>query len=52
MGSSQVGILATAAAGVDHRIKAVLPHNILLPSLSESIYVTSIPKLFKPVYRL
>lgn len=52
MGSSQGGILATAAAGVDSRIKAVLPHNILLPSLSDSIYVTSIPKLFKSVYRL
>ena len=52
MGSSQGGILSIAVAGMDERIKAVFPHNILLPSLNDSIYVTSIPKVFKPLYRV
>lgn len=52
MGSSQGGILSIAAAGMDQRIKAVFPHNILLPSLNESISVTSIPKIFKPFYKV
>ena len=47
MGSSQGGILSIAAACTDGRIKAVFPHNILLPSLPESIYVTRFPRFLK-----
>lgn len=48
MGSSQGGILSLAAAGTDDRIKAVFPHNILIPSLKNSISVTSFPRFLKP----
>ena len=48
MGSSQGGILSLAAAGMDSRIKAVFPHNVLLPSLKNSISVTSFPQFLKP----
>ena len=52
MGSSKGGILSIAAAGIDNRIKAVFPHNILLPSLSDSIKVTSFPDYFEVFYNL
>jgi alpha-beta hydrolase superfamily lysophospholipase len=48
MGSSQGGILSLAAACTDQRIKAVFPHNILIPGLKNSISVTSFPKFLKP----
>jgi alpha-beta hydrolase superfamily lysophospholipase len=48
MGSSQGGILSLAAAGMDSRIKAVFPHNVLLPSLNSSFYITSFPRFLKP----
>ena len=48
MGSSQGGILSLAAAGTDSRIKAVFPNNVLLPSLSSSIYITRFPHFLKP----
>lgn len=48
MGSSQGGILSLAAAGMDSRIKAVFPHNVLIPSLKNSISVTSFPQFLKP----
>jgi alpha-beta hydrolase superfamily lysophospholipase len=48
MGSSQGSILSLAAACTDQRIKAVFPHNILIPSLKNSISVTSFPKFLKP----
>jgi len=48
MGSSQGGILSLAAACTDNRIKAVFPHNVLIPSLKNSISVTSFPKFLKP----
>jgi len=51
MGSSQGGILALAAACIDDRIKAVFPHNVLIPSLKNSISVTSFPKFLKPFNR-
>ncbi|MGI2335859.1 MAG: alpha/beta hydrolase [Dehalogenimonas sp.] len=50
MGSSQGGILSMALAAKDHRIKAVFAHNILLPSLRESISVTKFASFFKPFY--
>jgi pimeloyl-ACP methyl ester carboxylesterase len=51
MGSSQGGILSLAAAGMDSRIKAVFPHNVLLPSLGSSFYITSFPRSLKPFQR-
>jgi alpha-beta hydrolase superfamily lysophospholipase len=48
MGSSQGGILSIAAACIDDRIKAVFPHNILLPDLPGSIDITSFPHFLKP----
>lgn len=52
MGSSQGGILTIALAGLDHRIKAAFPHNILVPQLSDSISVTNFPKWFRNFYGL
>jgi alpha-beta hydrolase superfamily lysophospholipase len=52
MGSSQGGILSLAAAGMDSRIKAVFPHNVLLPALGSSFYVTNFPRFLKPFQRL
>lgn len=52
MGSSQGGILSISVAGLDNRIKAVFPHNILLTSLKESITVTRFPGWFKTFYNL
>lgn len=49
MGSSQGGILSIAAACSDNRIKAVFPHNILLPDLGSSIYITNFPHFLKPL---
>jgi alpha-beta hydrolase superfamily lysophospholipase len=51
MGSSQGGILCLAAAGRDSRIKAAFPHNVLLPTLSSSIYITRFPHFLKPFTR-
>lgn len=51
MGSSQGGILSLAAAGMDSRIKAVFPHNVLLPSLSSSIQITRFPHYIKPFHK-
>jgi alpha-beta hydrolase superfamily lysophospholipase len=51
LGSSQGGILSLAAAGIDSRIKAVFPNNVLLPSLSSSIYVTRFPRFLKPFHK-
>jgi pimeloyl-ACP methyl ester carboxylesterase len=49
MGSSQGGILTLAAAAKDHRIKAAFPHNVLVPSLADSIRVTRFPDFLKPL---
>jgi pimeloyl-ACP methyl ester carboxylesterase len=51
MGSSQGGILSLAAAGIDGRIKAVFPNNVLLPSLGSSFYITNFPRFLKPFQR-
>ncbi|MCL6606202.1 MAG: alpha/beta hydrolase [Paenibacillus sp.] len=51
MGSSQGGIVAIALAGKDKRIQAVFPHNILVPSIPDSITVTRFPNILKKVYR-
>jgi alpha-beta hydrolase superfamily lysophospholipase len=51
MGSSQGGILSLAAAGMDDRIKAVFPNNVLLPSLSSSIQITRFPHYIKPFHK-
>lgn len=51
MGSSQGGILSLAAAGMDSRIKAVFPHNVLLSSLSSSIQITRFPHYVKPFHK-
>jgi len=48
LGSSQGGILSLAAAGLDSRIKAVFPNNVLIPALSSSIYITRFPHFIKP----
>ncbi|WP_010249447.1 alpha/beta hydrolase [Acetivibrio cellulolyticus] len=50
MGSSQGGVLSISLAGLDNRIKAVFPHNILLTSLKESIKVTRFPNWLTPLY--
>ena len=50
MGSSQGGILSMAVAGKDARVRAVFPHNILLPDLEDSIVVTRYPQFLKPLH--
>lgn len=50
MGSSQGGVLSISVAGLDGRLKAVFPHNILLTSLKESIKVTKFPNWLMPLY--
>jgi len=51
MGSSQGGILTIALAGLDNRIKAAFPHNILIPNLPDSICVTRFPYSFRHAYK-
>lgn len=50
MGSSQGGILSMAVAARDSRIKAVFAHNLLLPTLKESISITNFPSWLKLFY--
>ncbi|CAM4502279.1 alpha/beta hydrolase [Paenibacillus typhae] len=52
MGSSQGGVVAIALAGQDDRIRAVFPHNILIPQVSESIVVTRFPNSLQSKYKL
>ncbi|MFW6029855.1 MAG: alpha/beta hydrolase, partial [Halanaerobiales bacterium] len=52
MGSSQGGILSAAVAGYDNRIKAVFSHNIILPSLKDTIKITRIPCFLKTFWSL
>ncbi|MVO98209.1 alpha/beta hydrolase [Paenibacillus sp. N10] len=52
MGSSQGGIVAIALAGQDDRIRAVFPHNILIPQVSDSIVVTRFPRFLRKNYTL
>ena len=51
IGSSQGGILAMALAGKDERIKAVFAHNVLDPSMPESIRITRFPSWLQPYYK-
>jgi alpha-beta hydrolase superfamily lysophospholipase len=50
MGSSQGGILSMAVAAKDSRVKAVFAHNLLLPTLKESISITNFPSWLKLFY--
>ncbi|MEJ7843851.1 MAG: alpha/beta fold hydrolase [Rubrobacter sp.] len=50
LGSSQGGVLAMALAGRDERIGAVFAHNVLDPSMSESLRVTRFPRWLRPFY--
>ncbi len=47
LGSSQGGILSLAVAGKDSRLKAVFPHNILLPDHPDTITITRFPHFLK-----
>jgi alpha-beta hydrolase superfamily lysophospholipase len=50
LGSSQGGLVAMLLAGSDRRIKAVFAQNIVFPSLSETLTVTSFPGFLGPIY--
>jgi alpha-beta hydrolase superfamily lysophospholipase len=52
MGSSQGGMVAMAIAGQDERIKAVFPHNVLIPQLPESMEITRLPAWLKRHHKL
>jgi alpha-beta hydrolase superfamily lysophospholipase len=51
MGSSQGGILTTAVAAEDTRIKAAFPHNMMIPQLQESVGLTRLPRFLYPVHK-
>ncbi|RPJ63768.1 MAG: alpha/beta hydrolase [Dehalococcoidia bacterium] len=51
MGDSQGGILTTAVAAEDHRIKAAFPHNMMIPQLQESVGLTRFPKFLYPMHK-
>jgi hypothetical protein len=51
MGSSLGGSVAAAVAARDERIAAVLPHNIMLTELPESIGISRFPECLRHVYR-
>jgi len=50
-GSSQGGILAMTTAAQTDRLAGVVAHNILDPSLPESLTVSRFPRWLRPVYR-
>ncbi len=50
VGSSLGGMLAVDLAGIDNRIQAIFPHNILIPDLAESIKFTRFKNLIKNKY--
>jgi alpha-beta hydrolase superfamily lysophospholipase len=52
LGSSQGGVLATALAARDQRIKAVFAHNVLDPSAPESIRITRFPTWLQPYHKI
>ena len=52
MGSSQGGILSTAVAAVDTRISLVFAHNVLIPSLKESVRITRFPPWTASFHRI
>jgi alpha-beta hydrolase superfamily lysophospholipase len=51
LGSSQGGVVATALAARDTRIKAVFTHNVLDPSMPESIRVTRFPAWLRSYHK-
>jgi len=51
LGSSQGGILAITVVAEDDRIKAVFPHNIMLPELPETIGITRFPLFLKHIQK-
>jgi pimeloyl-ACP methyl ester carboxylesterase len=51
LGSSQGGVLATALAARDRRIKAVFAHNIVDPSAPESIRITRFSSWLQPYHK-
>jgi pimeloyl-ACP methyl ester carboxylesterase len=51
LGSSQGGILAMAVAAHNRRLALVVTHNLLDPSLPESLIVTRLPGWLMGVYR-
>ena len=50
LGSSQGGVLAMVLAGTDERIGVVFAHNVLDPSMPESLRVTRFPRWSQPLY--
>lgn len=50
LGSSQGGVIATSLAARDPRIKAVFAHNVLDPSIPESLRVTRFPGWLQSFY--
>lgn len=52
MGSSQGGMLSLAAAAGDHRIRAVIAHNAVIPADKESITITRFPNFLKHFQKL
>jgi alpha-beta hydrolase superfamily lysophospholipase len=50
LGSSQGGLLAVLAAGLDHRIRATFAQNIILPSLPQTLSVTNFPGWLGSIY--
>ena len=51
LGSSQGGILAITVVAEDDRIKAVFPHNIMLPELPETIGITRFPRFLQHIQK-
>ncbi len=51
LGSSQGGILAITVAAEDDRIKAVFPHNIMIPELPETIGITRFPLCLRHIHK-
>jgi alpha-beta hydrolase superfamily lysophospholipase len=51
LGSSQGGILAMAVAADNPRLSLVVAHNLLDPSLPESLTITRLPRRLVGVYR-
>jgi alpha-beta hydrolase superfamily lysophospholipase len=51
LGSSQGGILAMAVAARDHRLDAVVAHNVLDPTQPPSVQITRLPQSLRHAYR-
>lgn len=51
LGSSQGGVVATALAARGTRVKAVFAHNVLDPSMPESILITRFPAWLRSYHK-